>query len=397
MKQEGTPQVAPNRLNTIINGDALDEMNKLEAESIDLIFADPPYWMRTEGSLMRVEGTEYDGCADEWDQFESLESYEQFTRAWLEACYRILKPDGSIWVIGGMQCIHTVGALMQQTGYWLINDVIWHKHNPTPNFRGTRLTNSHETLIWAAKSKKSRYSFHYKTAKELNVDTVVPTDYAKGVRKQLGSVWKFPVCSGGERMKDDEGNKLHSTQKPQELLERIIAISSHWGDTVLDPFGGTMTTAAAAIKLGRNYLMIERDRRYCTYGEKRLRGLRSEDTPLARAVYDEKPLRVSVRAMIESGALAVGEWFYLEDGRAVTQLHEDGKLAFEGTVLDMHTAAAIAKNAKAKRLNGFDCWYVKREETLIPLSTVRDAYRDSLTDTGLSPDIDELACNPAPE
>lgn len=159
--------------NIIINGDSLVELNKLEENSIDLIFADPPYWMRTEGILKRVEGTDFDGCDDDWDQFDSLSDYEHFTRQWLSACKRVLKPNGSIWVIGGMQCIYTIGSIMQDLGFWIINDVIWHKKNPTPNFMGTRLNNSHETLIWATKSKTSKYTFNYKTAKELNHDNVV--------------------------------------------------------------------------------------------------------------------------------------------------------------------------------------------------------------------------------
>ncbi|MBR6160094.1 MAG: site-specific DNA-methyltransferase, partial [Lachnospiraceae bacterium] len=252
--------------NVIINGNCIEEMNRLEAGSVDLIFADPPYWMRVGGILKRVGGDEFDGCDDEWDRFSSLKDYEEFTQKWLEACHRVLKSDGSIWVIGSMQCIYTIGAIMQDTGFWLINDVIWHKKNPTPNFRGTRLNNSHETLIWAAKSKKSKYTFNYKTAKELNRDTVTDEEFCAGVRKQMGSVWKMAVCAGNERIKDANGNKLHSTQKPLEMLERIIAISSKPGDVVLDPFGGTMTTAVVAKRLGRKYIMIEKDENYCRYG-----------------------------------------------------------------------------------------------------------------------------------
>ena len=210
-------------INKVICGDSIEEMNKMQPNSVDMIFADPPYWMRTEGVLKRVEGTDFNGCDDTWDKFDSLEDYEDFTKKWLSACHRILKPNGSIWVIGGMQCIYTIGSIMQDLGYWLVNDVIWHKKNPTPNFMGTRLNNSHETLIWATKSKKSKYTFNYKTAKELNVDSITEDEYSKGVRKQMGSVWRFPVCSGSERLKDENGEKLHSTQKPLEMLERIIA------------------------------------------------------------------------------------------------------------------------------------------------------------------------------
>jgi site-specific DNA-methyltransferase (adenine-specific) len=234
--------------NVIIYGDTIEELKKLPDECVDLIFADPPYWMRVEGVLHRVEGTEFDGCDDEWDnQFNILSDYEEFTEKWLIECKRVLKKNGSLWVIGGMQCIYTIGSIMQRLGLWIINDVIWHKKNPTPNFKGTRLNNSHETMIWAVKSEKVKYTFNYKTAKELNTDTVAPDEYAKGVRKQLGSVWRIGVCQGNERLKDDEGQKLHNTQKPEELLYRIMAINSKIGDVVLDPFGGVSSIASRTI------------------------------------------------------------------------------------------------------------------------------------------------------
>lgn len=365
-------------LNQIINGDAIQKLNELPENSVDLIFADPPYWMRVDGVLQRVEGTDFDGCDDEWDQFDTLEQYEQFTKDWLSACYRVLKPNGSIWVIGGMQCIYSIGAIMQQLGFWLINDVVWHKKNPTPNFKGTRLNNAQETLIWATKSKKSKYTFHYKTAKELNTDTVTPEEYAAGVRKQMGSVWRFAVCSGNERLKNSSGEKLHTTQKPQELLERIIAISSNKGDVVLDPFGGTMTTAAAAKKLGRNYITIERSLEYCHYGKHRLDSVvfdSFENQNIANAVFDIKPLKVTMKDMIGDGYFIEGEWFYLKTGNKVATLLADGKLLYNDEAINMHTCAALAKKAKAERLNGFDHWYVMRDNELISINEIRNSYR----------------------
>lgn len=362
-------------MSKIINGNSISEMNNIEANSIDLIFADPPYWMRVEGSLMRVEGTEFNGCNDEWDQFNTLDEYEEFTRKWLTACYRVLKPNGSIWVIGGMQCIYSIGSIMQQLGFWFINDVIWHKNNPTPNFMGTRLNNSCETLIWATKSKKSKYTFNYKTAKELNTDTVSESDYRKGVRKQMGSVWSFPVCSGNERLKNSDGQKLHSTQKPQKMLERIIAISSNLGDVVLDPFGGTMTTAAAAKKLGREYIMIEKNEEYCQYGQQRLDKVNFEDSDIARAKFDEKPIKVTMQEMIQNKYFLAGEWFYFKNGTKVAELCENGKLIYEGKQMDMHSCAAKARGVKASRLNGFDYWYVLRNEELVSISKIREDYR----------------------
>lgn len=359
----------------IINGNSIEEMKKLEENSIDLIFADPPYWMRVEGVLKRVEGTKFDGCMDAWDQFESLEDYEAFTKEWLCECYRILKPDGSIWVIGGMQCIYTIGAIMQEIGYWLINDIVWHKKNPTPNFKGTRLNNSHETLIWATKSKKSKYTFHYKTAKELNLDTVDEADYENGIRKQLGSVWKIAVCSGNERLKNEQGEKLHTTQKPEELLYRIIAISSNVGDMVLDPFGGTMTTGAIAKRLGRKYFMIERDPKYYEYGKQRIDQEVFEDSDIANAFYDKKPLTAKMQEMIQNGFFFNEEMFYLQDGTKGGILQADGKLLYKGKITDMHSCAAKVKGVKAKRLNGFAVWFVKRDGILVSIQEIREDYR----------------------
>ncbi|MBR0075742.1 MAG: site-specific DNA-methyltransferase [Synergistaceae bacterium] len=355
---------------TIINGNSIFEMSKLEAESIDLIFADPPYYMRTEGVLNRVEGTKFNGCNDDWDKFDSLEDYENFTSQWLSQCKRILKSNGSIWVIGSMQCIYTIGALMQKLGFWFINDVVWHKTNPTPNFMGSRLNNSHETLIWAVKNKNSKFTFHYKTAKELNSEN--------DVKKQMGSVWNFPVCSGNERLKDSDGNKLHNTQKPLKMLERIIAISSNIGDLVLDPFAGTMTTGAAAKKLGRKFIMIEADKKYCEYGKLRLDSIQFEDSNIARAEFDKKPLRVTMPEMISAGFFKVGEWFLFKDGRKIAQLSADGKLSFNGKIIDMHTCAASAKGLKAKRINGFDVWYVIRDNQLVSISSIRENFREKL-------------------
>ena len=361
--------------NVIINGDSIEQMNNMPEKSVDLIFADPPYWMRVEGTLNRVEGTEFDGCDDAWDQFESLDDYEKFTENWLRACHRILKPNGAIWVIGGMQCIYTIGAIMQKIGFWIINDVIWHKKNPTPNFMGTRLNNSHETLIWATKSKKSKYKFNYKTAKELNLDTVDDAEFARGVRKQMGSVWRFSVCSGAERIKDDDGNKLHSTQKPLEMLQRIIAISSDVGDVVLDPFGGTMTTGVAAKMYGRDYIMIERDKKYCEYGQRRLAQTKVVMDDIAKAVFDVKPLRVTMPEMIAAKFFDVDEVFCFRDGVGMATLMADGNLMYQGRVMDMHTCAAVARGVKAKRVNGFDYWYVKRGDKLVSIASVREQYR----------------------
>ncbi len=366
-------------LNKIICGDTIDIMQALPNRSVDLIFADPPYWMRTTGILNRVEGTAYDGCADSWDnQFTTTEDYNHFTEKWLKECYRILKPNGSIWVIGGMQCIYSIGAIMQKLGFWFINDVIWQKKNPTPNFKGTRLNNSHETLIWATKSQKSKFTFNYKTAKELNTDTVSSAEFEKGTRKQLGSVWKIGICQGSERLKRDDGTKLHSTQKPEELLRRVIAISSSIGDLVFDPFGGTMTTAAVAKKMGRNYLTVERDSDYCKYGQIRVEHTATFISDIEIASYDIKPKRVNFEEMIAANFFTVNEDFYLKNNTAYGKLTPEGKLNVNGEIVDIHSAAARAKGRKADRLNGFDVWYVKRNNKLIGIDEVRKEYRNTI-------------------
>ncbi len=369
-------------INKIICGDTIEEMKKIKDSSVDLIFADPPYWMRTTGVLNRVEGTEYDGCDDKWDnQFETNEDYNEFTKAWLSECQRILKTNGSIWVIGSMQCIYSIGAIMQDLGYWFINDVIWQKKNPTPNFKGTRLNNSHETLIWATKSQKSKFTFNYKTAKEFNTDTVAEDDFNKGTRKQLGSIWRIGICQGNERIKKDDGTKLHSTQKPEELLRRVIAISSKTEDLVFDPFGGTMTTATVAKKMGRNFLTIERETEYCEYGQKRIDMAEVVISDIEKAVYDIKPKRAKFEDMIQAGFFTVGEEFYLKDNTAYGKLTIDGKLNVNGDIIDIHSAAAKAKKRKADRLNGFDVWYVKRDEILVGIAEVREEYRGIKTET----------------
>ncbi|MCK3658315.1 modification methylase [Pasteurellaceae bacterium Pebbles2] len=367
-------------LNSIIHGNCLTEMQKLPSESVDLIFADPPYWMRIEGALKRPEGSDFSGCDDDWDNvFQNNDDYAEFTQKWLMECYRVLKKNGSIWVIGGMQCIYTIGATMQNLGFWFINDVIWYKTNPTPNFMGTRLNNSHETLIWATKDKKSKFTFHYKTAKELNDENVEADLFAKGQRKQMGSVWRFPVCNGNERLKNNLGEKLHSTQKPESLLYRIIALTSNIGDVVFDPFGGTMTTAAMAKRLGRHYLTIEQNEEYIKYGQERLRAISVVNDDVSQAKWDIKPPKAKMEDMISAGFFSIGELFYLKNTNETATLLENGKLFYQKEIYDMHTLAAKIKNVKADRLNGFNFWQVQRENSLVSIDSIRTQYRENLT------------------
>ena len=252
-------------LNTIIKGDTVKELKKLPNNSIDLIFADPPYFMQTEGELLRTDGSKFAGVNDDWDKFNSYKQYDDFCKQWLVECKRILKENGSIWVIGAFQNIYRIGYIMQNLGFWIINDVIWSKSNAVPNFMGTRFKNSHETLLWCTKSKKAKYTFNYKTMKRLNNG------------KQDKSVWDIGIAIGNERLKNKKGKKIHNTQKPEKLLQKIILSSSNIEDTILDPFFGTGTTGAMAKKMGRNYIGIEREQIYIKVAKKRIELVKFEN------------------------------------------------------------------------------------------------------------------------
>ena len=245
-------------LNTIINDDCVKIMNRMEEKSVDLIFADPPYNLQLGEALTRPDNSNVSGVYEEWDNFASMKEYDDYTRAWMSAARRVLKDDGSIWVIGSYHNIFRVGCMLQDLGFWILNDIIWNKTNPMPNFKGTRFTNAHETLIWAAKTPKSKYTFNYEAMKAMNEDV------------QMRSDWQLPLCTGRERLKSDEGGKLHPTQKPEALLYRVIMSSTNVGDTVLDPFFGTGTTGAVAKKIGRNFIGIERDAQYVRGAEARI-------------------------------------------------------------------------------------------------------------------------------
>lgn len=355
-------------INRIISGDTIEKMKELPDKTFDFCFADPPYFMQIEEGkkLYRVEGTEFDGCDDDWDKFSSMDSYKDFTRQWLSEVRRLLKDDGTVCVISGMQSIYEIGSILRELGYWVINDIIWKKTNPTPNFGGTRLNNSHETLIWAAKSKKSKFTFNYKTGKFLNGG------------KQMGSIWEFPVCSGKERLKDDEDKKLHNTQKPEALLYRIIALFTSLGDLVLDPFGGTMTTGAVAKRMGRNYTMIERDQKYIKYGQLRLDSVIPEIGDVEKATYDIKPLKVSMKEMVEAGCFYIGEEFLNKAGEKATLADDSGKLTYKGETKSMHEIAAQMMG-QTRRVNAFDHLFVLKDGNLVSIAQVRDDYRKAVS------------------
>ena len=291
-----------------------------------------------------------------------MDAYKEFTRKWLFEVRRLLKDNGTICVISGMQSIYEIGSILRELGYWVINDIIWKKSNPTPNFGGTRLNNSHETLIWAAKSKKSKFTFNYKTGKYLNGG------------KQMGSIWEFPVCSGNERLKDDNDNKLHNTQKPEALLYRIIALFTAKDDLVLDPFGGTMTTGAVAKKMGRNYTMIERDETYIKYGQKRLDSVVPEISDVELATFDIKPLKVSMKEMVQAGYFRIGEKFFNKQGESAVLADDTGKLTYNGETKSMHEVAALMMG-QSRRVNAFDFLSVERGGYRVPINDVREDYR----------------------
>src|ERR1700675_1978184 len=250
----------------IVVGDGLAEMPKLPAASVDLVFAAPPYNLQLQGDLKRPDDSRVDAVDDDWDKFASFSAYDDFTRAWIAACRRVMKPAATLWVIGSYHNIFRVGAVLQDLGFWILNDVVWRKSNPMPNFRGRRFTNAHETLIWASTGPKARYTFNYESMKALNEDL------------QMRSNWLFPICSGAERLKQDCGRKTHPTQKPEALLHRVILASSHAGDVVLDPFLGSGTTAVAAKRLGRLFIGIEREAAYAQAAEARLAALAPLDS-----------------------------------------------------------------------------------------------------------------------
>ena len=282
-------------LNQILAGDCIDLMNSLPAGSIDLIFADPPYNLQLKGELHRPDNSLVDAVNDHWDQFSSFAAYDKFTREWLAAARRILKPNGAIWVIGSYHNVFRMGAELQNQGYWILNDVVWRKSNPMPNFRGKRLTNAHETMIWASKAEGGKYTFNYEALKSLN----------EGI--QMRSDWVLPLCTGGERLKGEDGKKAHPTQKPEALLFRCIMAASNPGDVILDPFFGTGTTGAVAKRLGRHYIGIEREDDYIAAAKERIEmALPLDESAVKTMMAPKAATRVAFGTLVECGMIAPG-------------------------------------------------------------------------------------------
>jgi len=347
-------------INTIIHGDCLEVLRNLPDNSIDLIFADPPYNLQLENKLFRPNQSLVDGVNDKWDKFSSFKMYDDFSREWLKECHRILKDNGTIWIIGSYHNIFRIGSIIQDLGYWILNDVIWIKSNPMPNFKGTRFNNAHETLIWAAKSKESKYTFHYRSMKTYNGDL------------QMRSDWFLPICSGKERLKKD-GEKVHSTQKPIELLYRVIISSSKTGDLILDPFMGSGTTAAAAKLLGRNYLGIEKEKFYIEEAEKRICKIKPIDEKYLYQVEDIKPPRVPIGSLIEDGMISVGEKIYSKDKKFSATILSSGSLITENSLSgSIHKLSAKLLGKQAN--NGWKFWYVIRKGKLTLIDQLREDY-----------------------
>lgn len=331
----------------VLVGDCLEELRRLPDASIDLVFADPPYNLQLERDLLRPNNTRVDGVDDAWDKFASFADYDRFCRAWLGECRRVLKPDGALWVIGSYHNIFRLGVILQDLGFWILNDVIWRKVNPMPNFRGRRFTNAHETLIWAARDQKSRYTFNYEAMKASNDDL------------QMRSDWLFPICSGPERLKDDGGRKAHPTQKPEALLGRVLLASTSAGDVVLDPFFGTGTTGAVAKRLGRHWLGIERDPDYAAAAAERIAKVKTH-TPETLDIVRSKRAepRVPFGTIIELGIISAGSRLYDPSARIEAEVRADGTLAWRGAQGSIHRLGAQVQGKAA--CNGWTFWHFER-------------------------------------
>ena len=348
-------------INSILAGDCIDVMTSLPEASVDLIFADPPYNLQLKADLHRPDNSKVDAVDDAWDQFSSFAAYDKFTQDWLKAARRLLKPNGAIWVIGSYHNIFRVGATLQNEGFWILNDVVWRKSNPMPNFRGKRFTNAHETMIWASKSEGGKYTFNYEALKALN----------EGV--QMRSDWVMPICTGHERLKDDNGNKAHPTQKPEALLHRILVGCTNPGDIILDPFFGTGTTGAVAKMLGRDFIGIEREESYRKVAQKRLDGIRRFDRDALSVTTSKRAEpRVPFGQLVERGLLRPGEELFSPRGK-VAKVRADGTLIGNDVKGSIHQVGAALEGAPS--CNGWTYWHFRRDGKTIPIDLLRQQIR----------------------
>ena len=357
-------------IDTILKGDCVAALDRLPEKSVDMIFADPPYNLQLEGALHRPDQSRVDAVDDHWDQFDSFQAYDAFTRAWLLAARRVLKPSGTLWVIGSYHNIFRVGATLQDLGFWVLNDIIWRKSNPMPNFRGRRFTNAHETMIWASRDQKAKgYTFNYEAMKMANDEV------------QMRSDWLFPICTGHERLKDEDGNKVHPTQKPEALLHRVLMSSTKPGDVVLDPFFGSGTTGAVAKRLGRNFVGIEREQDYIDAALARIEAEKAIDKPtLAVTTGKRAEPRVAFGALVESGYLKPGA--ELTDGkkRWKATVRLDGSLEKDGETASIHRMGARVQELDA--CNGWTFWHYKDGRQWKQIDDLRQRYRSEVLAAG---------------
>src|SRR6187401_604996 len=347
----------------IIVGDCVAEMSKLPAGSVDLVFADPPYNLQLKGDLKRPDESHVDAVNNDWDKFSSFAAYDDFTRAWLLACRRLMKPSATLWVIGSYHNIFRVGSIMQDLGFWVLNDIVWRKTNPMPNFRGRRFTNAHETMIWAGREAGAKgYTFNYEALKAGNEDVQVRSD------------WTIPLCTGEERIKGSDGKKLHPTQKPQALLARVILSSSRPDDLVLDPFNGTGTTGAVAKHLGRRYIGIERDPAYAAAAEKRIAAVKPLEAPtLAPFMTAREAPRVAFAALLERGLVTAGAKLVDAKKRHKVLVRADGAVSLGDQVGSIHRIGALAQGLDA--CNGWTFWHLETPKGLVSIDALRAEIR----------------------
>ena len=360
----------PSWLNSIIKGDCVAALEKLPENSVDVIFADPPYNLQLDGDLHRPDQSKVDAVDDHWDQFATFEAYDAFTRAWLLAARRVLKPEGTIWVIGSYHNIFRVGTTLQDMGFWILNDVIWRKSNPMPNFRGRRFTNAHETMIWATPTQAAKkYTFNYDAMKMANDEV------------QMRSDWLFPICNGGERLKDENGDKVHPTQKPEALLHRVIMSSTKPGDVILDPFFGSGTTGAVAKRLGRNFVGIDREDKYIEAALKRIDAVEVVKSPqLVVTTGKRAEPRVAFGALLESGLLKPGTVLTDTKKRWKAKVRIDGSLELEGETASIHRMGAKVQGLDA--CNGWTFWHTKEGNKLVQIDEIRKTYRSEVMRAG---------------
>lgn len=370
LSDDHSPAFSAAWLDTIIKGDCVAALNRLPEKSVDVVFADPPYNLQLEGELRRPDQSRVDAVDDDWDRFDSFAAYDAFTRAWLLAVRRVLKPNGTIWVIGSYHNIFRVGAIMQDLGFWVLNDVVWRKSNPMPNFRGRRFQNAHETMIWASRDREAKgYVFNYESMKAANDDV------------QMRSDWLFPICTGGERLKDENGDKLHPTQKPEALLARVILSSTEPGAVVLDPFFGSGTTGAVAKRLGRHFVGIERDQTYIDAATKRIARVKPLDGQTVVPLQGKRAEpRVPFATIVEMGLVKPGAPLFDARRRFAATVRADGTVSVSDAAGSIHRMGALVQGLDA--CNGWTFWHYERDGGLDPIDELRRIARVSLARVG---------------